>query len=60
MKLNGSTRLGGATVFILKEKGVNPINQDEEEYTKKLKKMCKFSFYWDNLKDFEYSGTKTS
>ena len=49
--------LGGATIYIERE-NVNPINQDEEEYTKKLKKMCKFSFYWDNLKDFEYSGPK--
>ena len=49
--------LGGASIYIERE-GVNPINSDEEEYTKKLKKMCKFSFYWDNLKDFEHSGPK--
>ena len=49
--------LGGATIYIERE-NVNPINQDEEEYTKKLKKMCKFSFYWDNLKDFEHTGPK--
>jgi hypothetical protein len=35
---------------------VGPINPDEENHTKKLKKMCKFSFYWDNLKDFEHTG----
>jgi hypothetical protein len=49
--------LGGATIYIERE-GVNPINQDEEKYTKKLKNMCKFSFFWDNLEDFEYSGLK--
>ena len=49
--------LGGSTIYIERE-GVGPINNDEEEYTKKLKKMCKFSFYWDNLQDFECSGPK--
>jgi len=47
--------LGGATIYIERE-GVGPINPDEETHTKKLKKMCKFSFYWDNLKDFEHTG----
>ena len=49
--------LDGATIYI-ERKGVGPVNSDEEKYTKKLKKMCKFSFYWDNLKDFECSGLK--
>ena len=49
--------LGGASIYIERE-NVNPINQDEEEYTNKLKKMCKFSFYWDNLKSFETEGKK--
>ena len=44
--------LGGTTIYIERE-GTNPINQDEEKYTKKLKNMCKFSFFWNNLKDFE-------
>tara|TARA_Y100000296_G_scaffold84756_1_gene118754 strand:+ start:2526 stop:3092 length:567 start_codon:yes stop_codon:yes gene_type:complete len=47
--------LGGTTIYIERE-GVGPINSDEEKHTKKLKKMCKFSFYWDNLKDFENTG----
>ncbi len=47
--------LGGTTIFIERE-GVGPINDDEEKYTKKLKKMCKFSFFWNNLKDFERTG----
>jgi hypothetical protein len=49
--------LGGTTIYIERE-DVGPINDDEKKHTKKLKKMCKFSFYWDNLKDFEYSGPK--
>jgi len=49
--------LGGTTIYIERE-GINPINQDEEKYTKKLKNMCKFSFFWDNLEDFERSGPK--
>ena len=49
--------LGGTTIYI-ERAGVGPINSDEEKHTKKLKKMCKFSFYWDNLKDFECSGPK--
>ena len=49
--------LGGTTIYVERD-GVNPINQDEEKYTKKLKNMCKFSFFWDNLEDFEYSGPK--
>ena len=47
--------LGGATIYVERE-GVGPINSDEEEYTKKLKKMCKFSFFWNNLQDFEHTG----
>ena len=47
--------LGGTTIYIERE-GVGPINSDEKKYTKKLKKMCKFSFYWDNLKDFKHTG----
>tara|TARA_R100000008_G_scaffold44460_1_gene25867 strand:- start:832 stop:1398 length:567 start_codon:yes stop_codon:yes gene_type:complete len=46
---------GGTTIFLERD-GVGPINEDEEKYTKKLKKMCKFSFFWDNLEDFEQSG----
>jgi len=49
--------LGGTTIYI-ERNGVKPINQDEEKYTKKLKNMCKFSFFWDNLEDFECSGPK--
>ena len=49
--------LGGATIYI-ERKGVGPINSDEENHTKKLKKMCKFYFYWDNLRDFRQSGPK--
>ena len=49
--------LGGTTIYI-ERAGVGPINSDEETHTKKLKKMCKFSFYWDKLKDFEHSGPK--
>jgi hypothetical protein len=47
--------LGGTTIFIERD-GVGPINNDEEQHTKKLKKMCKFSFYWNNLKDFKHTG----
>ena len=49
--------LGGTTIYIERE-GVGPINDDEKQYTKKLKKMCKFSFFWDNLEDFDDSGPK--
>ena len=49
--------LGGTTIYI-ERAGVGPINSDEEKHTKKLKKMCKFSFYWDNLKSFETEGKK--
>jgi len=49
--------LGGTTIYIERD-GVDAINQDEEKYTKKLKNMCKFSFFWDNLEDFECSGPK--
>ena len=47
--------LGGTTIYIERD-GVGPVNQDEEKYTKKLKNMCKFSFFWNNLKDFEHSA----
>ena len=47
--------LGGTTIY-LERNGVGPINDDEATYTKKLKKMCKFSFFWDNLKDFDKEG----
>jgi len=46
---------GGTTIYIERE-GVKPINNDEKVYTKKLKKMCKFSFFWDNLQDFDHTG----
>ena len=46
----------GGTVIYLERKGISPANSDEEKYTKKLKNMCKFSFFWDNLKDIEQSG----
>ena len=47
--------LGGTTIYLERE-GVNPANSDEKKYTKKLKNMCKFSFFWNNLKDFEHTG----
>ena len=47
--------LGGTTIYIERE-GVGPINDDEEKYTKKLINLCKFSFFWYNLQDFDRTG----